>query len=855
MDQQYPVDALRERVQSAVSRNLNRWILTAPTGSGKSTRVPQMILDSPDFSREREVVILEPRRLAARLLARWVAAHRGTRVGSEVGYQVRFDKRTGPQTRIRYVTEGILLRQMHDDPELSKVGCVILDEFHERHLYTDITLGLIRELQDGLRPDLILCVMSATLDTKALEDYLPGSVKMKAEGRVHPVETAYGTSGETDPRKPIWERVQLALNRVLPGLEQGNVLIFLPGSREIRKTIDLLMRTPACRGWELAPLFGDLSPEEQDQAVEGTGKRRKIIVSTNVAETSVTIEGISLVIDSGLARFPGYDPRRGINTLYMEPISRFSSDQRAGRAGRTGPGSCLRLWKEKEQEYRSLATTPEILRVDLAETCLFLKASNIRDIREFPWLDRPSEAQLNRAEELLEDLGAVDENGKLTETGWSMVAFPVHPRYGRMFLYGSEQGCFPELALAAVLAQGRPIFTGDFRDRPLREVRDRHFLNEETAKSDFLYCMEALLWAKRQHFSPGACRELGVHAGACRQAERVARQFTELARQQGLDTRGGNPDLTVIRKGLLLGFADQLGVRVDSGTRRCRLIHGRSGELRRDSVISGRGLLVAADLEEVSRGTQTRTLLGLVTQVDMSWLKSFFPRRFREESATTWDESGKRIIRAERICFHDLVLESRESEAVDPATAAALWAEGILEGRFTIKAWGGEVERWIRRVNFLSHWAGQVGLPPIDGEARKTILETLCNGMRSSREIRELDPWPVLKSWIPAGYESWMERMAPVAIELPTRRRPCLLRYDNPEEPPVLAARIQELYDVNPAQLTVLNGELPVRLEILAPNRNPVQMMSADRLPEFWEGSYPEIRKALMGRYPRHEWR
>jgi len=311
----------------------------------------------------------------------------------------------------------------------------------------------------------------------------------------------------------------------------------------------------------------------------------------------------------------------------------------------------------------------------------------------------------------------------------------------------------------------------------------------------------------------------------------------------------------VVLRGLLLGFADQVGIRRDRGTRRCQLVHGRQGELRRESVVDDPGLLVAGELEEISAGRKVQLFVGMVTQIEKAWLQAFFPGRFKEENITTFDESGKRIRGEMRECYQDLVFSSRETESFDEEVAARLFAEGIQEGSFTIKAWDQQVERWIQRVNFLAENQPESGFNPIDAEARQTLLETLCHGCKSSREIRELNPWPTLKSWIPPGMDSWLDRAVPESIDLPTRKRPFKIRYDGEDGLPVLAATIQELYDVKPEQLTLLEGGFPLKLESLGPNRNPVQILTADRLPRFWETSSPEIRKDLKGRYPKHEWR
>src|SRR5215469_4514222 len=393
-----------------------RLILSAPTGSGKSTQVPQMLLNH-GFLQGGQVVILQPRRLAARLLAARVAHELGVRLGDEVGYQIRFENCTSRKTRIRFVTEGVLLRQMIEDPKLNGVSVLIFDEFHERHLYGDITLARALDLQEQSRPDLSLVVMSATLDASGLETYLntigePAGKRnfrssiLSSQGRQFSVDIEYAAQPSYTDKRPAWEQAADAFSNYVHSGGEGDVLVFMPGGFEISQTIEAIRNTSESKGFILLPLHGELEPKLQDAAV-ARYDRRKVVVATNVAETSLTIDGIRLVIDSGFARIARYDPNRGINTLLIERISQASSDQRAGRAGRTAPGVCKRLWSRDEHSHRAPRELPEIKRLDLAEVVLTLKAAGVADLRKFRWLEAPSDTALQHAEELLGDLGAL----------------------------------------------------------------------------------------------------------------------------------------------------------------------------------------------------------------------------------------------------------------------------------------------------------------------------------------------------------------------------------------------------------------------------------------------------------------
>ncbi len=422
MKQALPIDDLKEGLTAACGR-VRRLVLRAPTGSGKSTRIPQMLLDLGLV--EGQIIVLQPRRIAARLLAARIAQERNVRLGGEVGYQIRFERVESAQTRIKFVTEALLLRQMASDPELKGVGAVIFDEFHERNLHSDVALALARRLQETRRPDLLIMAMSATLDTEGVAKWLGSAETLAADGRAYPVEIEY-THLPRNSARPIWDAAAEQVRRLLQEEAEGDILVFMPGSYEIMRTIGAVRNLPESGGVEILPLYGELPPEEQDRAVK-PGPNRKVIVATNVAETSLTIPGVRAVVDAGLARIARFDAHRGIDTLLVEPISQASAEQRAGRAGRTGPGRCVRLWSQTDQEARPLREVPEIRRVDLSETILLLLSSGWGDAATFPWYEKPEDKALQRALAVLADLGAVDTHGKLTPIGRRMAVFPAHP--------------------------------------------------------------------------------------------------------------------------------------------------------------------------------------------------------------------------------------------------------------------------------------------------------------------------------------------------------------------------------------------------------------------------------------------
>ena len=831
----------------ATMRQASRLILTAPTGSGKSTQVPQMLLDRGLLG-EGSVVVLQPRRLAARLLAARVAEERHSPLGAEVGYQVRFDRQVSEVTRILYVTEGILLRRLLTSPTLDGVSAIVFDEFHERHVYGDVTLACARMLQARTRPDLKLVVMSATLDMALVRTYLEPCPVLSAAGRMYPVDIEY-LSRAVDPRRqPIWETAASAFERLVQSGVQGDVLVFMPGAYEIGRTIEALGGLICARGWTLLPLYGELPPAEQDRAVR-PAPGRKVIVATNVAETSITIDGVCAVIDAGLARIARFDPHRGINTLLIEQISQASAEQRAGRAGRTAPGRCLRLWTAHEHRNRMPHDISEIRRIDLAEVLLLLKAHGVDDARTFPWVEAPDDISRQRAEQLLRDLGAADATtGRITSLGQRMVSFPVHPRYARMLMSGHELGCTRDAALIAALTQDRDLLIR----RPPKHVQDaREDLLGERADSDFFILMRAWRYAQQNGFRVDACRRLGIHAGAARQVTRLFQQFLRVAEEQELTLNERAADQETLRKCVLSAFIDQLALRRDAGTLRCDLVHARRGELARDSVVRHSRLLVAAEIDEIEQSNRDLTvLLRLATAVEEAWLADLFPEACHERTEVGFDASGKRVVARRLTLFRDLVLAAKLAGEPPEEEAAALLAREVLAGRFTLKHWTPAVEQWVCRLNSLARWCPELGLPAIGHEERLFLVQQICLGSFGARDIQDKPVWPILKDWLAPGQEAWLDTHAPERLQLPSGRMG-RLRYAEDAEP-ILSARIQDLYDLRHTP-TIAMGRQPVIVEILAPNQRPVQVTRD--LAGFWDITYPEIKKALQKRYPKHEWR
>ncbi len=838
-----PIYELRTELSEALNSE-NRIIIEAPTGSGKSTQVPQLVLDCGNTG-PGEVVVLQPRRLAARLLAKRVAFERGEPLGGEVGYQVRMESHVSKKTQIRYVTEGILLRQFLSDPELRGVSTIVFDEFHERHIYGDITLARALRLQKT-RPDLKIIVMSATLDAGPLREYLAPCKELKSEGRMFPVEIVYSPKRIDYRRCPAWEAAADAFEKAIESGAEGDVLVFMPGGYEIARTVEAIRAKKCARTFAVMPLHGELSARDQDAAV-GECAQRKVVVATNVAETSITIAGIRIVIDAGLARIARYDPNRGIDTLLVERISRASADQRTGRAGRTAPGTCHRLWTEQEHVARPMQELPEILRHDLAEVVLTLKAGGINEIENFQWLEHPNPKSLKQTLTLLSDLGALDSTGALTAVGKKMVSFPMHPRYARMLLAGEHYSCVRQACLIAALTQGRSILQRS-KGKQTRGNRD-DFLGEDGI-SDFKRLMHAWMFADKNHYNVDACRKLGVHGGAARQVKPLFERFMNIAEREGLRVNTRAPLDEDLQKCILIAFSDQVAKRRDSGTLHCEVVHGRTGDLDRDSVVRDSSLVVASEIREIEGGRDLRVRLNLCTAISEEWLDELFPNDIEEKVDVIFDPVLKRVVSKHWKSFRGLELHARMVQEVDPQLAAELMAEEVLAGRLELLKWDDAVEKWIARVNCLAAGCPDYGLPEIDEEARRAMVQEICLGAVCKRDLKGRSVWKVVKSWLSAVQLEWVDKQAPERIKLPSGFG-AKVRYE-PGQPPVISATIQKLYDLKSVPIIGF-GLIPVAVEALAPNQRPQQ--KTQDMQSFWNNSYPLLKKELKGRYPKHEWR
>ena len=838
-----PIDPVLPEFLAALGRH-TAVVLRAPTGAGKTTRVPPAILDAGPAGPGR-VIMLEPRRLAARAAAGRMAYERGGRLGDEVGYHVRFDRRFGPRTRLLVVTPGILLRMLQDDPFLESAGVVIFDEFHERGLESDLSLGMVRLIQQTVRPELRVVVMSATLAVGAVAAYLGDCPVVAAEGRQYPVAVRH----EPRPEHQPWPLAAAHAAERLLEQTTGDLLVFLPGLQEIRQTARHL--EPAARRYGLAvlPLYGDLPADQQDAALV-RGDRRKVVLATNVAETSVTVEGVTGVVDTGLARTLVFDPAVGLDRLRLTPIARASADQRAGRAGRTQPGVCVRLWSEGAQRARPEQTEPEIRRVDLAGAVLQLLCLGEADILRFPWLEPPREATVEQALILLRRLGAVDDQG-VTALGRVLVRLPVHPRLGRLLVEGRRLGQPDRVALAAALLSERDPF-GRALDPPPERTAGR-----AATMSDVLDRVEALEAFERrgQLSSP-----LGpLNRGAARFVLRARDQLQkEGTRGEGRGARerpetplsapapGSSslaPQDEAVLRALLAAFPDRVVRRREPGSRRGVMVGGRGVRLAPSSGVTEPELFLGIDVDAGAR----ETLVRQASVVRRDWLS---PEQMSGAIEVAFDPAAERVTARRRLRFADLLIEETPASLPDGGQTAQVLAAAAAEhlGR-VLPPDDSPAGLFLTRVRCLRQWMPELQLPALDEAELRDILPWLCPGRRSFAELRQASWLEALQGRLTSRQRQAVEREAPERLLVPSGSR-LALRYEV-GRPPVLAVRIQEMFGLRDTP-RIAGGRVRVLLHLLAPNFRPQQV--TDDLASFWANTYAQVRKDLRARYPKHAW-
>ena len=801
-DTPLPIDAVLDVLEQTLASH-NAAVLVAPPGAGKTTRVPLALLDAP-WAKGKKIIVLEPRRIAARASAERMAKSLGERAGETVGYRVRFGSKISRATRIEVVTEGIFSRQILDDPEMSGVAAVLFDEFHERSLDADLGLALARDAQTGLREDLRILVMSATLDGARVAKLLGDAPVVASEGRAFPVETRYlGRKADAPLERQMADAIATAL-----GADPGSVLAFLPGAAEIRRTQNFLGERVHDASVEIVPLFGALDAAVQDRAIAPAPKgSRKVVLATSIAETSLTIEGVRIVVDSGLARVPRYEPDIGLTRLETVRASRAAVDQRRGRAGRTEPGVCYRLWDEPQTASLAAYTQPEILSADLSSLVLDLAQWGVSDPAGLAFLDPPPAPALKEANNLLHELGALDDDGRITEEGKSLRALALPPRLARMIVDSHRLGAGEEAAEIAAVLTERGL-GGDSAD------------------------LDARLDQFRRDRSP---RALSARSLAQRWAAQVAASNSSQGEQD-------------VSSGVMLAFAFPDRVARNRGNGSFVLANGRGAAVEQTSSLARAPYIAVAELT----GTAAQGRILLAAPITQEEIELRFADQIENTEEISFDRGALALRGRRKRTLHAITLSEAPMALSPSAETAKVFADGLISAGLDKLPWSKSLKQWRDRVMFLRKAEGE-SWPDLSDNAlavtRENWLLPALFDKISLKDFSAGDLSDALMTLLPWELRARLEREAPTHFEAPTGT---MLAIDyEAEQGPTIAVRLQELFGLN-THPSIAKGAVPLVLELLSPAQRPVQVTRD--LPGFWRGSYAAVRSDLRGRYPRHPW-
>lgn len=814
-----PIESVFGKIQRTLREQHNA-VLVAPPGAGKTTGVPLVLLDA-DWLKDRKILLLAPRRLAARSAARRMAAQLGQRPGETVGYRTRLDTCIGPRSRLEVITEGVLLRMLQSDPALSDAGLVIFDEFHERSLNADLALAMCMDLQSVLNETLRLLVMSATLAATPVARLMNDAAVIRCEGRSFPVDIIYTGA---PPARGIHEMATAVAGCVRKACreQKGSILVFLPGGPEIRRVQGLLEKEGLNETFMIFPLYGMLGRRQQDQAILlPPPGRRKIVLATAIAETSLTIEGIEVVIDAGWMRRPRFDPRSGLTRLETVPVSRASARQRSGRAGRTQPGVCYRLWPAADQNTRPAENRPQILEADLSPLVLELAYWGTDAPEQMKWLDPPPAPAMSRARLLLQMLEALDANGRITKLGRKMVSMPLHPRLARMVCQAEQKKA---LAMACDLAA---------------LLTERDFMRKEgqPTSADLALRMDVLATAHAQ----SAAR---IDHGACKRVQRAAEALRR-SFSAGKSTQAASFSIGGL---LAWAYPDRIAQRRPGQAGRFLLSSGRGAWLHPEDALARSDYLAVAELDGELRDAR----IFLAAEVDKSELLRLFDDQLDIDEIVAWDADRRIVTAEEQIRLGALVLESKPCRQPDPEKVTAALLQGLRSAGVGELGWTRQLRQWQARVLFLRRVLGADQWPDISDERLEKDLEKWLGahvlGITKLAALARLDLARILSNRLSWQQRRDLDRMAPTHFTVPSGSS---IPIDYSPHPPVLAVRLQEMFGCQQAPV-IAGGRQTLQLHLLSPARRPVQI--TQDLTGFWQNGYESVRRELRGRYPKHFW-
>ena len=829
-----PIDSNLPELVAAANRD-RRLVVEAAPGAGKTTRLPWALASSP-IGDTGEVLVSEPRRLAARLAACRVASERSVHLGERVGYTVRFEDVSGPLTRVRYVTDGVLLRRIVADPTLHGVAAVVLDELHERHLATDVALALLVRSLTTTRPDLVVVAMSATLDAAPVARLLGDCPRHASEGRQYPLTIQHLPKPDD---RPLAAQIVSAVKAAVREGPPGDVLVFVPGAAEIRAAVAQLESFAAEASLEILPLHGELTVTEQARAIEPAA-RRKIVLSTNVAESSVTIDGVTTVVDSGLARMAVHSPWSGVVGLETRKISRASAAQRAGRAGRTAPGFVLRLYTRGDHDTRPAYDPPELLRSDLSETALLLHGAGVAPTEPLAWLDAPPAAALEAAERLLRVLGATTEDGAMTPIGRRMLDLPVAPRLARVLVEGEALGIGALAAeAAAILGEKDPRL--DARPR----LRGAGVPSRVDGRGDSDVIAIADRLDEMRGAPPRRLRAAGLDPRVVAAIDRTRRVLSRILRAQVPTCRDQEEAEIRLRRALLAGFPDRVARRRRPGQPELVLVSGDAARLASSSVVHDAAYLVAADAGAPAGAGRGGIMVRLASAVDPVWLLDLPGNALVETDELSWNPETERVERVTRLAYGSVTLDESRCAAPSSPAAATLLARAARAAAWEADA----IDTVVARIGCVAAHVPESGLSPLEPPAVDALLAAACADATSFSELRAYRIADRIVQELPPTAQRALRELAPLELVLPGGRR-LLVHYPSGQSPYV-ASRLQDFFGMVHAP-AICGGRVPVTLHLLAPNQRAVQVTSD--LAGFWSRHYPAVRRELMRRYPKHAW-
>ena len=807
------------------------FVVVAPTGTGKSLGLPLKLLK--DNLGRGKILVVQPRRIAAKSLARFGSNIYGCEVGDEIGYIVRFEKKVTDTTQLIYLTDGVLFRLLAQPENLKDVGTIIFDEFHERSLFMDTSLCLIKHLKSSSVISPRIIVTSATIDIQNLNKYLGSEKELKLISKSYDVEIIYKAR---KTKVYLEDQVCDLLHQVLDE-EVGNILIFMDGAASIRRLIRFIENRITNKKIEVLPLFSELSLQEQDRAISRSPKR-KIIVSTNIAETSLTIEGIGVVIDTGLAKKFSYDPYRGVNVLLSQNISRSSAKQRAGRAGRTSNGKCIRLWTQSEHHSRIEFEEPEIKRLDITEIYLNLCAMGFLP-ENLVWLEEPPRNSFIQSRQQLIGMGLINKAGEITEIGEKMSRLPIHPRLGLALFLSLKEGCLSSIALF--------LSSLDFKNPIEYGKRSEFFSENNSNKSDISVFFNAYQCVLETNFNLSISKRIGVHCGRFKEIEKTAKLLCRLV-DQNYDYSDYDEEKFI--KVLLNVYSDRLAYLENKGTNTYIDYNGKHLQLSSHSVAKGSQWVLA--MKVIEKNHRGRIILEIDEIINLSeeQLRRYLGTKINKQTNVYLDLQTKKVFRSATEKVGHVIIKKKDTEVNEPSLTAQAYAKAIMEGDLKLKNWNISVENFLSRVEFLHFNFPELGIEEFCSLSKAIVLEDICNSFCKWRDIRNSSVLDFIYSFYGSEKITLINRFAPTSVTLGVEKKIFKIRYEDKKA--YLKSTLQKFYDVRHHPM-IVEGKYNLLIELTAPNGRVVQC--TNDLPAFWGGSYKAIKRELAGRYPKHEWK